>query len=175
MTPKTKRPARPRSARSTRQSQVTATQTVVQTPNSTQTVVIINQAQSLHIVQTTVSAALSAMLWINDLFPNHYFETRRYSLDDPAFSYTLKHPPQTARDKKQQANDAASVTWDFLLKGKTAKADKIWLWLVRPHSLHNSPFTLLTRYRTESTTLSSINIWHLFRSASTTATCPPTP
>lgn len=122
-------------ARSARRSQGTATATVMLTPNPTQTVVRISEKQSLHIVQTTVSAALSAILCINNLFPDDYFETRRYNLDDPAFSYSVKPASQSARESKQQENDNASVCWDFLLRGKTAKADKIWLWLVRFHSL----------------------------------------
>lgn len=129
-----------RPARSARQSQGTATSTVMLVPNPTQTVVRINQTQSLHIIQTTVSAALNTILWINNLFPDNYFETRSYSLNDPAFPYRVKTPVQVALEGKQQRNDKTSVTWNFLAKGKTAKADKIWSWLVRFHSpfIHRS-------------------------------------
>ncbi|OBT67741.1 hypothetical protein VE03_03540 [Pseudogymnoascus sp. 23342-1-I1] len=116
-------------ARSARQSQGTATSTVMLAPNPTQTVVRVNQAQSLHIVQTTVSATLNTILWINNLFPDNYFEARRYSLNDPAFPYSVRTPAQIALETKQQGSDKASVTWHFLVRGKTAKADKIWSWL----------------------------------------------
>ncbi|OBT82206.1 hypothetical protein VE02_08672 [Pseudogymnoascus sp. 03VT05] len=115
--------------RLTRQSEGNGTTNALLTPNPTQTVVGINQAQSLNIVQTTVSAALSTILWINDLFPDDHFETRSYSLDDPTFRYTIKPLAQSAREKKKQGKDETKVAWDFLLRGKTAKADKIWSWL----------------------------------------------
>ncbi|KFX89396.1 hypothetical protein O988_08640 [Pseudogymnoascus sp. VKM F-3808] len=114
---------------STRQSQGTATQTMMLTHNPTQTVVRVNEQQSLHIVQTSVAAALSAILCSNDLFPDTFFETRSYKLDDPAFPYTVKPACQSAREIKQQENDKTRITWDFLIKGKNPKADKIWVWL----------------------------------------------
>ncbi|ELR03019.1 DNA binding protein [Pseudogymnoascus destructans] len=116
--------------RSARQCQGAAASTAVMLiPNPTQTVSKINQAQSLHIIQTTVSAALSTILWINNLFPDDHFETRSYNLDDPAFAYTIKPLAQTIRERRQQGTGEARVTWEFLLRGKTTKVDKIWLWL----------------------------------------------
>lgn len=148
---------------------------VVLLTNPTKQMVRINQAQSVNIVQTTVSAALSTILWINDLFPDNYFETRSYSLDDPDFSYEIKPVPQTAwekrTEKRRPADGKANVSWDFLLKGKSEKADKIWSWLVRIHSPFPSS-TLLTRYRKESVTPSSVDIWRFFKSAFTTAMYP---
>lgn len=118
-------------SRSARQSQGATTQTMMLTANPTQTVVRVNEQQSLHIVQTSVAAALSAILCSNDLFPDTFFETRSYRLDDPAFPYSVKPACQSAREIKQQENDKTSITWDFLIKGKDPKADKIWKWLVR--------------------------------------------
>ncbi|KFY17251.1 hypothetical protein V492_00799 [Pseudogymnoascus sp. VKM F-4246] len=121
--PKGKRPQR-----SAQPGQGSATSNVTLTINPTKTEVRINQAQSLHIVQTTVSAALSTILWVNDLFPEDFFESRSYSLDDPTFPFTAKTPAQAAIERKH-GEDKARVNWDFLLKGKSTKADKIWLWL----------------------------------------------
>ncbi|KFY73057.1 hypothetical protein V499_06813 [Pseudogymnoascus sp. VKM F-103] len=122
---------RPRSARQAKSNAAAAAMVLLTNP--TKTVVRINQAQSLKIVQTTVSAALNTILWINDLFPDDHFETRSYSLDDPDFSYEIKPVPQTAWEKRTKkrrpADGKANVSWDFLLKGKSEKADKIWSWL----------------------------------------------
>lgn len=161
-------------ARSARQGQNTAASNVMLTPTLTQTVVKINQAQSLYIVQTTVSAAFSTILWIYNLFPDDYFESRSYSLDDPTFPYSVKTPAQAVWEGKQ-GNDKAIVTWDFLLNGKTAQTDKIWLWLVRTLFLTCKPSFTLTRFRTESMTPLSVNTWQVYRSASIMATCPATP
>lgn len=160
--------------RSARRSQGAGTANAALVPNPTQTVVRINQAQSIHIVQTTVSAALCTILWINEYFPDDHFETRSYSLDDPAFPYRIKTQAQTAEERTQQGDEKARVTWDFLRRGKTKEADKIWLWLVRIHSPF-PPFTLLTKHRTESAMPSSVDIWQHFRLASTSGKCRATP
>ena len=114
-------------------------QTMTLTLNPTQTLVTINQKQSLRLIQITVSAALSTILYIKNLFPDDYFETRTYDIANPNFPYTVKPSSDTI---KQQENDKANVTWDILRRGKHAHTDKMWSWLVGyntpPHSMRRT-------------------------------------
>ena len=106
-----------------------ATQTSTVTVNpSTKVIVKINQLQSLHIIQTTVVASLSTILFLRNLFPNQFFERRRYSLSDPNLPYVVAE--HDVHSLKQQHLDEKSVSWDILAKGRHKHADKILSWLV---------------------------------------------
>jgi hypothetical protein len=105
------------------------TQTSTMTINpSTQTIVKVNQTQSLHILQTTVVASLSTIFSLRNLLPYHFFERRTYSLSDPNFPYVLAD--HDALSVRRQQNDKRTVTWDILVQGKHAHADKVLSWLV---------------------------------------------
>lgn len=94
----------------------------------TEVVVKVNQKQSLNIVQTSVAASLSTILYIKNLFPEYYFEHRSYSFKSPNFSYEVT--PADARALKRQKEDDTTVSWDMLVPGKHRQIDKMLYWLV---------------------------------------------
>lgn len=96
---------------------------------ATEVVVKVNQKQSLNIVQTSVAATLSTILFIKDVFPPDYYEHRSYNFRSADFSYSVT--PADAISVKKQNADENTVSWHMLLKGKHKHVDKMLYWLVR--------------------------------------------
>lgn len=95
---------------------------------ATEVAVKVNQKQSLNIVQTSVAAALSTILFIKDVFPPDYYEHRSYNFRNADFSYSVT--PADAMSVKKQNADENTVSWHMLLKGKHKHVDKMLYWLV---------------------------------------------
>ena len=95
---------------------------------ATEVVVKVNQKQSLNIIQTSVAASLSTILFIKNIFPEYYFEHRSYSFKSADFSYEVT--PADARALKRQKEDDTTVSWDMLVRGKHKQVDKLLYWLV---------------------------------------------
>jgi len=121
------RPFRPNAPLKPRPNPGSKSTTVTVNP-ATQTIVKVNQSQSLHIVKTTITASLSAILYIRNLFPEDFFEHRTYSLANPDFPYTVA--ANDINSRRRQLSDVKSVTWDMLVRGKHQHADKVLSWLV---------------------------------------------
>lgn len=96
---------------------------------ATEVVVKLNQKQSLNIVQTSVAASLSTILFIKNVFPVDYYERRTYNMRSPEFTYLIS--PSDARSVMKQESDENTVTWDMLVPGKHRHVDKLLSWLVR--------------------------------------------
>lgn len=110
-------------------SQVSQGQSQIVRNAAIEVVVKLNQKQSLNIVQTSVTASLSTILFIKNVFPVDYYEHRTYNMRSPEFTYSIS--PSDARSVMKQESDENTVTWDMLVPGKHKHVDKLLFWLVR--------------------------------------------
>lgn len=106
---------------------------------ATEVVVKVNQKQSLNILQTSVTATLSTILFIKNVFPPSYYEHRSYDFKSADFSYSVT--PSDARSILKQNADENIVSWDMLLPGKHPHVDKMLYWLVSLNMVILTPVT----------------------------------
>ncbi|KIN04926.1 hypothetical protein OIDMADRAFT_177279 [Oidiodendron maius Zn] len=92
------------------------------------TEIMVDQEQSLELVKTVISAAISNITWIRDVFPNECYESRVYDFSDPDSSYETFMNCQKAFALEKNQNLAY---WRVLVRGSDPGVDKFLDWLER--------------------------------------------
>ncbi|KAH8801631.1 HORMA domain-containing protein [Xylogone sp. PMI_703] len=90
--------------------------------------IVVDQQQSFELVRTVVSATISNIAFLRDLFPEDCFQSRFYDTADPDATYTtfMKGSKKQHSIRKQCEG---LVNWKVLVRGTNPRVNKLLDWL----------------------------------------------
>lgn len=105
----------------------TTIQTQIVAPEEAQ---IIDQHQSMEVIQTLLAASIGSMAYLRGLFPDDCFVKMRYGLNRSATDYqafTVENDGKTKADERDADRRGTKIT--RLCRGKSKEADVLLDWL----------------------------------------------
>jgi hypothetical protein len=90
---------------------------------------LVNQIQSVELVQSIIAATISNVTWVRKMFPKICYEPRWYDFTNRDVSYENFMSGEGYGNS--EPHDPGTVGWRVLVPGQHIGVDKVLKWLVR--------------------------------------------